>query len=75
MFFSIIIPVYNRPDEIKELLESLIESDYKNDYEIVIIEDGSLITCKNVVELFSSKLKISYYFKFKNSFFFFFNIS
>lgn len=63
MFFSIIIPVYNRPDEIKELLESLIESDYKNDYEIVIIEDGSLITCKDVVELFSSKLNISYYFK------------
>jgi glycosyltransferase involved in cell wall biosynthesis len=63
MFFSIIIPVFNRPDEIKELLESLIESDYKNDYEIVIIEDGSSITCQDVVLQFSSKLNISYFFK------------
>lgn len=63
MYFSIIIPVYNRPDEIKELLESLLVSDYKQDYEIVIIEDGSTITCKQEVENFKSKLNISYHFK------------
>lgn len=63
MQFSIIIPVYNRPDEINELLESLVLSDYKSDYEIVIVEDGSSISCKNVVDLFSYKLNISYYFK------------
>lgn len=63
MYFSIIIPVYNRPDEIKELLESLLISDYDKDYEIVIIEDGSSITCKDEVEKFKSKLNISYHFK------------
>jgi dephospho-CoA kinase len=63
MYFSIIIPVYNRPDEIKELLDSLLLSTYKTDYEIVIVEDGSTIACKDVVENYTSKLNISYYFK------------
>ena len=63
MYFSIIIPVYNRPDEIKELLESLVLLDYKNEYEIVIVEDGSSINCKSVVDSFLDKLLISYYFK------------
>lgn len=63
MQFSIIIPVYNRPDEIKELLESLVISEYKNEYEIVIVEDGSLLTCKDVTDLFSDRLNISYHFK------------
>ena len=63
MYFSIIIPVYNRPDEIRELLESLMVSDYKKEYEIVIIEDGSTNVCKNEVTEFSNKLNISYHFK------------
>ena len=63
MYFSIVIPVYNRPDEIKELIESLIISDYNKEYEIVIVEDGSTITCKEEVEKFKNKLNISYYFK------------
>lgn len=63
MYFSIIIPVYNRPDEINELLESLLHSTYKNDYEIVIVEDGSSITCEEVLAKFANKLSISYYFK------------
>jgi glycosyltransferase involved in cell wall biosynthesis len=63
MHFSIIIPVYNRPDEIKELLESLLISDYDKEYEIVIIEDGSSIPCKDEVEKFRNKLNISYHFK------------
>ncbi len=63
MYFSIIIPVYNRPDEIRELLESLLISDYKKEFEIVIVEDGSTISCKDVVEKFNTKLSISYYFK------------
>ena len=61
--FSIIIPVYNRPDEIKELLESLSISDYNKKYEIVIVEDGSSITCKEEVEKFKDRINISYYFK------------
>jgi glycosyltransferase involved in cell wall biosynthesis len=63
MLFSVIIPVYNRPDEIKELLESLVVSDYNKPYEIVIVEDGSSITCNNEIENFKDKLNISYYFK------------
>jgi len=63
MYFSIIIPVYNRPDEINELLESLVLSTYKSDYEIVIVEDGSSITCEEVLQKFTNKVSISYYFK------------
>jgi len=63
MFFSVIIPVYNRPDEIKELLESLVVSDYNKPYEVVIVEDGSTITCSNEIEKFRERLNISYYFK------------
>jgi glycosyltransferase involved in cell wall biosynthesis len=39
--FSLIIPVYNRPEEVDELLESLSKSDYNEGFEVVIIEDGS----------------------------------
>ncbi len=63
MFFSIIIPVYNRPEEINELLESLILSDYKDQFEIVIVEDGSTVNCKEIIEKYNKKLEISYYFK------------
>ncbi|MCF6295058.1 MAG: glycosyltransferase [Flavobacteriaceae bacterium] len=60
---SFIIPVYNRPDEVKELLESFVNLEGKQDFEIVIIEDGSTISSKAIAEDFSDKLNISYYFK------------
>jgi len=63
MLFSLIIPVYNRPDEVDELLESLSKLDYKEDFEIVIVEDGSSIKCEDVVRNYGGKLNISYYFK------------
>jgi glycosyltransferase involved in cell wall biosynthesis len=63
MFFSIIIPVYNRPDEIKELLESLAISEFNSPFEIIIVEDGSSITCKQEIEVFSDQLNIRYYYK------------
>ena len=63
MNFSIIIPVFNRPEEIKELLDSLVVSDYKKEYEVVIVEDGSTIDSKEVIRQFSNQLNISYYFK------------
>lgn len=63
MYFSIIIPVYNRPDEIKELLDSLLQTDYKEDFELVIVEDGSSLTCENIIDSYCNKLKISYYSK------------
>lgn len=63
MYFSIIIPVYNRPDEINELLESMLLTTYKSDFEIVIVEDGSTLTCEDVIQKYTDKLTISYYFK------------
>lgn len=63
MYYSIIIPVYNRPEEIKELLDSLLQSTYNSDYEIVIIEDGSNLPSKSVIENYNGKLNISYFSK------------
>ena len=59
--FSFIIPVYNRPDEIQELLQSFTELEGDKDYEIVIVEDGSSIPSKEVIESFNTKLNISYF--------------
>ncbi|WP_340063405.1 glycosyltransferase [Ascidiimonas aurantiaca] len=61
--FSLIIPVYNRPDEIQELLESLLKQDFDKPYEIVIVEDGSTHTSKEIVNAYRSQLGISYFFK------------
>lgn len=63
MLFSLIIPIFNRPEEIEELLQSLLVQDFKNSFEVVIVEDGSSLSCREIVEKFQSKLDISYYFK------------
>ncbi len=60
--FSFIIPVYNRPDEIDELLESLSKQTYTGPFEVVIVEDGSSVPADQVVEKYG-QLDISYYFK------------
>ena len=61
--YSFIIPVFNRPEEVRELLESFMHLDFDKDYEIVIVEDGSTEPAKDIVDQFSKNLKISYYFK------------
>ncbi|MCB4797486.1 glycosyltransferase [Neotamlana laminarinivorans] len=61
--FSFIIPVYNRPNETQELLESFKGLQGNKDFEIVIVEDGSTITSKQVVNNFNNYLNIAYYFK------------
>ncbi|MFD0988985.1 glycosyltransferase [Mariniflexile jejuense] len=61
--FSFIIPVYNRPDETQELLQSFVGLKTQTDFEIVIVEDGSTTPSKDIVEMFKSKLNISYFFK------------
>ena len=48
-YFSIIIPVYNRPDEVNDLLESLSKQTYK-DFEVIIVEDGSTVCCDDAVK-------------------------
>lgn len=60
MKYSIIVPVYNRPDEIGELLESLC-SQTETDFEVIVVEDGSQIPCKDVCEKFASILDLHYY--------------
>ncbi len=60
---SFIIPVYNRPDEVNELLDSFINLEGEKEFEIVIVEDGSTITSKTVIEDFSDRLNIKYVFK------------
>ncbi len=58
--FSLIIPVYNRPEEIRELFESLVDQTYDATYEIVLVEDGSEETSEAVVRDFKDQLAITY---------------
>lgn len=57
--YSFIIPVYNRPDEIRELLESLLEQT-RRDFEVVVVEDGSTLPCRDVVDRFGERLNLQY---------------
>ena len=61
IYYSFIIPVYNRPDEIQELLSSMKKLNFSKPFEIVIIEDGSNFTSEHVVSKFQKKLNISYF--------------
>ena len=60
--YSIIVPVFNRPDEVDELLESLTRQTLKN-FEVVIVEDGSKIPCKDVCDKYANILDLHYYVK------------
>ena len=60
MKYSIIVPVFNRPDEVDELLQSLCEQTVK-DFEVLIIEDGSSKDCKSVTEKYDEKLDVKYF--------------
>lgn len=62
MFFSIIIPVFNRPDELRELLGSLTKQTYTN-FEVLVIEDGSTNKADGVVVDFANELTIRYFYK------------
>lgn len=61
--FSIIVPVYNRPQEIEELLESLTKQDFKKAYEVIIIEDGSQDSSEKIVNSYQDKLNLKYFYK------------
>lgn len=62
MKYSIIVPVFNRPDEVDELLESLCSQTVK-DFEVIIVEDGSKKPCKDVCDKYASILALHYYYK------------
>lgn len=58
--YSVVIPVYNRPDEVDELLQSLCSQTYRN-FEVVVVEDGSAIPCKQVVDKYAEALDVHYF--------------
>ena len=60
MRYSVIVPVFNRPDEVGELLASLKEQTF-TDFEVVIVEDGSTNTCKSVCDGYSGTLDLHYF--------------
>ncbi len=62
MKFSIIVPVFNRPDEVDELLESLTHQSVSN-FEVIIVEDGSSKPCSDICKKYESILDIHYYYK------------
>ena len=62
MKFSVIIPVYNRIDEVADLIESLAAQTSRN-FEVIIVEDGSTQPCHEVVESYAGRLDTRYYFK------------
>ena len=57
MRYSFIIPVYNRPEEVDELLNSLTRQTNKN-FEVLVVEDGSSVPCKEVVDNYADRLDI-----------------
>lgn len=62
---SLIVPVYNRAQEVEELLASLLEQE-DNQFEVILVEDGSTLTCRQQAQDYTNHLSLQYYFK-KNS--------
>lgn len=60
--YSIIIPVYNRPDETEDLLASLAAQTCRN-FEVVVVEDGSTVPCREVIEKYAQTIPVKYFFK------------
>ena len=60
--YSVIVPVYNRPQEADELLDSLTKQTTKN-FEVVVVEDGSTIRCDAIVDKYRDRLTIQYFYK------------
>ncbi|MDE6048630.1 MAG: glycosyltransferase [Paramuribaculum sp.] len=60
--YSVIVPVYNRNDEVADLLESL-NNQTERDFEVILVEDGSTIPCTDAVEKFGGNLDLHYYHK------------
>jgi glycosyltransferase involved in cell wall biosynthesis len=59
MYFSIVIPLYNRPEELDELLASLCEQSYK-EFEVIVVEDGSTQKGDHIVDRYRDRLAITY---------------
>ena len=62
MLYSFIIPVYNRPDEVDELLASMTRQTLKC-FEVIVVEDGSQNDCREVCDRYAGQLDLHYYYK------------
>ncbi len=62
MRYTVIVPVYNRPDEVDELLQSLA-AQTEHDFEVVVVEDGSQRPCKDICEKYDGVLDLHYHAK------------
>lgn len=62
MTFSLIVPVYNRPDEVADLLESL-DRQSDRDFELILVEDGSTVPCRTQAEAYEKRFSVRYFFK------------
>lgn len=60
--YSVIVPVYNRIDEVDDLLASLAGQTARN-FEVIIVEDGSTQPCRKVTGRYAGKIDIRYFFK------------
>lgn len=60
MKYSIIVPVYNRPDEVDELLASLLHQEEK-EFEVIVVEDGSQVPCGDVCQRYAGQMELRYY--------------
>jgi glycosyltransferase involved in cell wall biosynthesis len=58
--YSFIVPVYNRPDEVQELLDSLLRLDDSISFEVIIVEDGSTVPCLDIIDGYKNQLNIRY---------------
>lgn len=58
MYVSVIIPVYNRKNFIRHCLESVLAQDFKGDYEIIVVDDGSTDGTVEILKEFSSRVKL-----------------
>lgn len=61
--FSIIIPVYNRPNEVDELLFSLTKQTFNNQFEVIVVDDGSALKSKDIVLKYKTKINVKYFYK------------
>ncbi len=62
MRYSVIVPVFNRPDEVEELLDSLTRQT-RQDFEVLLVEDGSTVPCEEVARRYESRLPVRYFSK------------
>ena len=62
MKYSFLIPVYNRPEEVDELLQSLTAQSF-SDFEVIVVDDGSSLPCREVTERYAGRLDLHYHTK------------